>query len=93
MRGERYVGHGLVEPHQARIASGAEEERLLLEEPAAALVDADEDGLEAITVQRLDDEARGEQGDLVLRRAPAEDDGDAELAVGWGREPGGWGSA
>ena len=79
VRGEPDVGHRLVEPAEARIARGAEEERLLLQEPAPALVDADEDGLEAIAVERLDHEARREERDLVLGRAPAEDDGDPEF--------------
>jgi hypothetical protein len=77
--GQRNVGHGLVEPDQAGVAGGPEEERLLLEEPAARLVDAHQDGLEALAVERLDHETRGEERDLVLRRTAAEDDGHAEL--------------
>jgi hypothetical protein len=77
--GERHVGHRLLEPDQAGIPGRLEEERLLLEEPAARLVDAHQDGLEALAVEGLDHEARGEEGDLVLRRTPAEDDRDAHL--------------
>src|SRR5262249_48864715 len=85
VRRERDVGRGLVELLEAWISRGAEQEGLLLQEPAAALVDADQDRLEAVAVEHLDDEARGEQRDLVLGRSAAEDHRDAELGPGHGR--------
>jgi hypothetical protein len=60
----------------------AEDARLLLEQPATALVDADEDGLEAPTIEGLDDEAGREEGDLVLGGATTEEHGDAEFLLG-----------
>src|SRR4051812_46461519 len=79
VRGQERPRHGLIEAHQARIARAAEEYGLVLQEPASRLVDADEKGLVALEVQRLENESRREQRDLVLRGAPAEQHRDPEL--------------
>jgi hypothetical protein len=61
-----------VERHEPRITRALEQQRLLLQQPAPALVDADQHRLVAFGVERLEHEARRQQRDLVFGRAPAE---------------------
>ena len=76
---------------QARVAGGGLQGRLGLEAPHARLVDAHQHRLEARAIEGEEDVARGQERDLVLRRAPAEQDDDSGLRRAHGpqlRRPG-----
>ena len=70
-----------VEPDEPRIPGLPEEVRLRFAHPAAVLRDPDEDRLERFAIKGLDDETRRQDGNLVLRGPPAEEDGDTLSSV------------
>jgi len=73
------LGRVGVERDEPGISLGRLERALGLAAPVPELVYADEHGLEALAIEGIEDVARRQQGDLVLRRAAAEQDDDACL--------------
>ena len=69
------TGRELRRRHTAR--SGLERRRTVDDLPAAGVIDQERDDVELLRIESLDDRARRGQGDRVLRRAPAGDDGNA----------------
>ena len=74
-------GQTRLDPGETRVARAGKEPALVLQHPMAGLVDADEDRLEAGPVERLENVARREDGNLVLGRLTPEHDADPEFFV------------
>ncbi len=70
-----------VQANEARVPRLTEQRRLVLREPAAALVDPDQHRLETVPIERLHHEARRQDGDLVLCGATPEQHRNAQLLV------------